>query len=96
VVTAIVAVLQVQAVTGLALDSSAQLYVSDSLCNQILKFLPNSNSTTVGTVFASSLSSPQGISINPLTTDLYGAMDGDNTFLMFANGSSISVVVAGA
>ncbi len=80
---------------GVALDSSRQLYVSDSACRRIVIFPPNSDSTT----FASSiidLNMPEGIYIDPLTDDLYVAIYGDHSVLKFANGSTTGVVVAGA
>jgi hypothetical protein len=79
---------------GVALDSSRQLYVSDSGCSQILKFPSNSNSTTFGVLIAY-LSLPEGIFIDPLTDDLYVAVYGANSVVKFANGSTTPVVVAG-
>jgi DNA-binding beta-propeller fold protein YncE len=80
---------------GVALDSSRQLYVTDSACGRLLKFSPNSNSTTFGVVI-SYLNLPQGIFIDPLTDDLYVAIYSDSSIAKFTNGSNTSVVVAGA
>ncbi len=80
---------------GVALDSSRQLYVTDPACRRLLKFSPNSNSTTFGVVI-SHLNAPQGIFIDPLTDDLYVAVFGDNLIVKFPNGSDTSVIVAGA
>ncbi len=80
---------------GVALDSSGQLYVSDSACRQILIFPPNSDSTTFGSSITN-LNLPEGIYIDPLTDDLYVAILGDASVLKFAKGSTTGVVVAGA
>jgi DNA-binding beta-propeller fold protein YncE len=79
---------------GVALDSSRQLYVADSACSQLVRFPASSNSTTFGVLIAS-LSTPEGIFIDPSTDDLYVAVYGDNSVVKFANGSTTPVVVAG-
>jgi len=79
---------------GVALDSTRQLYVADSACNQVLKFPENSDSTTFGVLIAS-LSLPEVIYIDQSTDDLYVAVYGDNSVVKFANGSTTPVVVAG-
>jgi DNA-binding beta-propeller fold protein YncE len=80
---------------GIALDSTRQLYVADSACNQMLKFPANSSSATFG-MFIASLGLPQGIYIDQSTDDLYVAVYGDNSIVKFANGSTTPMVVAGA
>lgn len=86
---------QFQNPVGIALDSTRQLYVSDSACNQIMKFPSNSNSMTSGVVILN-ISSPQGIFIDPSTNDLYISGYGDNSVVKIASGSTTLVVVAGA
>jgi len=80
---------------GVALDSTRQLYVADSACNQMLKFPANSSSATFG-MFIASFGLPQGIYIDQSTDDLYVAVYGDSSIVKFANGSTTPVVVAGA
>ena len=85
---------QLGAVSGVALDSLRQLYVADYFCNRILRFPPNSNSTNAGIVIAS-VSTPQGLFINPLTDDLYVALYTPSMVVRFGRNSTIPVVVAG-
>jgi len=86
---------QFQNTVGVALDSSRQLYVTDSSCGRLLKFSANSNSTTFG-VIITRLNGPQGIFIDPLTDDLYVTVSYDNSIVKFPNDSNTSVIVAGA
>ena len=85
---------QLGGVVGVALDSLRQLYTADSLCDRILRFPPNSNSTSVGVVVAS-VNTPQEIFINPLTDDLYAALYYNSTVIKFSRNSTNPVVVAG-
>lgn len=81
-------------VTGVAMDSFRQLYVSDSGCTRILRFPPNSNSTSLA-IQLTSISGPQGMSINPWTDELYVAIHGTSSIIKFARNSTTAVVVAG-
>jgi hypothetical protein len=85
---------QFETTIELALDSYRQLYVSESSCNRVLKFPPNSISSTSG-ILIGSITNVQGLSLNPLTDDLYVASYSNNTVYRFARNSTSSVVVAG-
>lgn len=85
---------QMRVPTGVALDSSRQLYVADAGCGQILRFPPNSNPSTFAVLVAFE-AIPEAISINPLTDDLYVVSFFNDRVLKFANGSTTGVVVAG-
>lgn len=85
---------QFWSVTGLAMDSFRQLFLSDSGCSRILRFPPNSNSTSFATQLIS-ISLPQGMSINPWTDELYVAVYGTSSIIKFGRNNSTSVVVAG-
>lgn len=79
---------------GVGLDSSGHLYVSDAGCNQMLQFPSNSNSATSG-VFISSIGSPEGLSINLLTNDLYVTGTSTANVYKFTSGSAPGIVAAG-
>jgi hypothetical protein len=79
---------------GVVLDSFGQLYVSDSGCSRILKFPPNSNSSTFG-VLVSNVTEVLELAINPLTGDLYAAGYWDSAIYLFAQNSTTGRVVAG-
>jgi len=81
-------------VVGVAVDSYGQLYVADIVCDQIVKFPPNSNSLTYGEQVAS-LNLPQGLFINPLTDDLYVAVFGLSAIVKFSINSTNGMIVAG-
>ncbi len=81
-------------VVGIAVDSYHQLYIGDVACGQILKFPPNSNSSTNG-VLVSYLIEPEGMFVNQLTDDLYVAVWASNSVVKFSKNSTSGVVVAG-
>ncbi len=70
------------------------MYVSDSSCNDILKFPPNSNSATSG-VLVSIVQIAAGIMINPLNGDLYAVSIEDNAVYLIPQNSTTATVVAG-
>ncbi|CAF0945371.1 unnamed protein product [Adineta steineri] len=79
---------------GIGVDSSGQLYVADYLCNQVVRFPSNSNSTTNSTIIGSAGSAGL-ISINQLTNDIYVVSNSDNAVYKFVGGSGSPVVAAG-
>lgn len=85
---------QMQVPAGISLDSSRQMYVADPGCRRILRYPPNSNPST-SPVLVASVTSPQVISINRLTDDVYVASFADHRVLKFSNGSTPGIVVAG-
>lgn len=85
---------QLNTPSGIGLDSARQMYVSDPGCGQIRRYPPNSDSSTYAVVVASDYS-PEVISINQLTDDLYVAAYYDHRVLKFSNGSTTGVVAAG-
>ncbi|CAF0954319.1 unnamed protein product, partial [Didymodactylos carnosus] len=86
---------QFQIVAGLAIDSSGNMYTSDPGCDLVLQFPPNSDSTTNGTLKMSGHSNPEHIFVDPLTNDLYIAMEGEHSVLKLANNNNTPVIVAG-
>ncbi|CAF1046335.1 unnamed protein product [Adineta ricciae] len=82
--------------TGASLDSAGQLYVTDASCNRLVRFPANSNSATAGTDISTSLNSPQALSIDPRTNDIYVVSSGDNVVYKFTGGNGSPTVVAGS
>ncbi|CAF4130532.1 unnamed protein product, partial [Adineta steineri] len=85
---------QFTTLVGVGLDSSGQLYASDSSCSRLIKFPSSSNSATSGTSLGS-VPNAQQLSINALTNDIYVAGYSDNTIYKFVGGSGSPVVAAG-
>jgi hypothetical protein len=79
---------------GVVLDSYGQLYVSDTACRRVLKFPPNSNSSSFG-VLVANITDVEGLAINPLTGDLYAAGYVNNAIYLFAQNSTTCATVAG-
>ncbi|CAF1417086.1 unnamed protein product [Adineta steineri] len=85
---------QFTTITGVGLDSSGQLYTSDSSCSQVIKFPSSSTSASSGTSLGT-VSVAEQLSINALTGDIYVASYGANAIYKFVGGSGSPVVAAG-
>ncbi|CAF1569389.1 unnamed protein product, partial [Didymodactylos carnosus] len=81
-------------VAGLAMDSFGNMYRSDSGCDLVLQFPPNSDSTTSGTLKMSGHSNPEHIYLDPLTNDLYMAMKREHSVLKLAYNNNTPVILA--
>ncbi len=79
---------------GVVVDSYGQLYVSDISCSRVLKFPPNSYSSTFG-VLVGNITNAEGLGINPLTGDLYAVSYWDSAIYLFTQNSTTGRVVAG-
>ncbi|CAF0822955.1 unnamed protein product [Adineta steineri] len=85
---------QLSVAIGVGLDSSGRLYVADTSCNRVIRFPPNSTSTTSGTLLGS-INIPQNLFINPLNGDIYVVSYNDNAVYKFVGGSGSPVIAAG-
>jgi hypothetical protein len=79
---------------GVVVDSYGQLYVSDTTCRRVLKFPPNSNSSSFG-VLVVNTTDVEELTINPLTGDLYAAGYVNGAIYLFAQNSTTGRIVAG-